>query len=109
VSQVEDGAGRFPQVAGMKFTWDPTAEPMARVKDVQVQEGEAWVPLDPAKVYSVVTNDFVRKGGDGFAALRDDAANAYDYGPGLEIVLIDYLVANPGYTPFTEGRISKVE
>jgi len=109
VSQVAEGAGRFPQVAGMKFTWDPAAEPMARIKDVQVDEGGAWVPIDPAKVYSVVTNDFVRKGGDGFAVLRDEATNAYDYGPGLELVLIDYLVANPGYTPFTEERITKAE
>jgi 5'-nucleotidase len=109
VSQVEDGAGRFPQVAGMKFTWNPSAPAGERVTEVLVAEGDAWVPIDPEKVYSVVTNDFVRMGGDGFATLRDDAVNAYDYGPGLEIVLIDYLVANPGYTPFTEGRISKVE
>jgi 5'-nucleotidase len=109
VSQVEEGAGRFPQVAGMRFSWDPAAEPGQRIKSVEVQEGEAWVPLDPAKVYSAASNNFMRNGGDGYVSLRDEATQAYDYGPGLEDVLADYLAANPGYMPGTEGRISRVE
>lgn len=109
VSQVEDGAGRFAQVAGLKYTWDPAAEPGSRITEVLVEEEGAWVPIDPAKVYSVVSNDFVRRGGDGYAIFRDEASNVYDFGPALEQVLIDYLVENPGYTPFTEGRISRAE
>jgi 5'-nucleotidase/UDP-sugar diphosphatase len=31
VSQVEEGAGRFPQVAGLRYTWDPAAEPGSRI------------------------------------------------------------------------------
>jgi 5'-nucleotidase len=33
--------------------------------------------------------------------------NAYDYGPGLEEVVADYLAENGPYTPFTEGRITR--
>ena len=55
------------------------------------------MPIDPAKVYAVVTNNFMRKGGDGYVSLRDEATNAYDYGPGLEDVLADYLA--PTATP----------
>ncbi len=109
VSAVEEGAGRFPQVAGMKFTWDPSAEPGSRITEVLVDEGGTWAPIDPGQVYSVVTNDFVRRGGDGFATLRDEATEVYDYGPGLELVLIDYLAEHPGYQPYLDGRISKVE
>jgi 5'-nucleotidase/UDP-sugar diphosphatase len=110
VSQVEEGGGRFPQVAGLRFTWDPSVPPMeGRIKSVEVEEDDAWVPIDPAKVYTVVSNNFMRNGGDGYVSLRDEATNAYDYGPGLESVLADYLVANPGYTPGTDGRISEVE
>ncbi|MBA3325105.1 MAG: 5'-nucleotidase C-terminal domain-containing protein [Rhodobacteraceae bacterium] len=105
VSQVEEGAGRFLQVAGLTYAWDAAAPPMARVREVKVREGENWAPIDPGKTYTVVTNDFVRKGGDGFAVLADEAANAYDFGPGLEDVLADYIAANPGYMPFTDGRI----
>ena len=41
--------------------------------------------------------------------LRDEATNAYDFGPGLEDVVADYLAARPGYAPFTDGRIVRVE
>jgi 5'-nucleotidase/UDP-sugar diphosphatase len=110
VSQVEDGGGRFPQVAGLRFTWDPKVAPGAgRIKSVEVQESDAWVPIDPAKVYMAATNNFMRNGGDGYVSLRDEATNAYDFGPGLEMVLADYLAAHPDYTPGTDGRITKAE
>lgn len=110
VSQVEEGGGRFPQIAGLRFSWDPKVAPGAgRVTSVEVQEGDGWVPIDPAKVYMAATNNFMRNGGDGYASLRDEATNAYDYGPGLEMVLADYLAAHPDYTPGTDGRITKAE
>lgn len=107
VSQVEEGAGRFPQVAGLRFTWDGTVAPgQGRVKSVEVREGDAWAPLDPAKDYGVASNNFMRAGGDGYVTLRDGARDAYDYGPGLEDVLADFLRENPGYSPET-GRIKR--
>jgi 5'-nucleotidase len=109
VSQVEEGAGRFPQVAGLRFGWDPKAPAMSRIKSVEVREGDGWVPLDPAKVYSVASNNFMRAGGDGYASLRDEATNAYDYGPGLEDVLADFLAAHPDYSTGAEPRITRVE
>lgn len=108
VSQVEEGAGRFPQVAGLRFRWDGTVAPgQGRVKSVEVRRGDAWVPLEPQKVYTVASNNFLRGGGDGYAALRDGAINPYDYGPGLEDVLIQFLATNPDYAPET-GRITRV-
>jgi 5'-nucleotidase/UDP-sugar diphosphatase len=111
VSQVEEGAGRFPQVAGLRYAWDPAAEPGSRIKSVEVraQDGETWVPIDPAQVYAVVTNNFVRGGGDGFTGLRDEATNAYDFGPDLADVVAEYLVAHPDYVPGVDGRITKVD
>ena len=36
--------------------------------------------------------------------------NAYDFGPGLEEVLAEYIAKNGGdYTPFTDGRITEVQ
>ena len=109
VSQVEEGAGRFPQVAGLTFTWDPAAPPGSRIRDVMVQQGEAWGPIDADATYMAVTNNFMRGGGDGYAVLRDQATNAYDFGPGLDDVLADYLAAHPDYTPFTDGRIAEIQ
>ena len=50
VSQIEEGAGRFPQVAGLKYSFDKSvAAECGRVKSVEVMEGGAWTPIDPAK------------------------------------------------------------
>jgi 5'-nucleotidase len=36
--------------------------------------------------------------------------NPYDFGPGLELVLADYIAAMGGtYTPYIDGRITRVE
>ncbi len=107
VGQVEDGAGRFPQVAGMSFVWDPAAAPGSRVVEVMVHEGGTMVALDEAKTYSVVTNNYVRNGGDGYRMFAGDDKNAYDYGPDLADVTAEFIAKSGGsYTPYTDGRIS---
>ncbi len=105
VGQVEDGAGRFPQVAGMKFKWDPTAAPGARVTEVLVAQGDSFVPIEGDKVYSVVTNNYMRSGGDGYKIFKE-GVNAYDYGPGLEVVVAEFLAAMGPYQPYLDGRIA---
>jgi len=107
VSKVEEGAGRFPQVAGLKYSFDGTGEAgKSRIKDVMVQDGDKWVPIDPAKTYTVATNNYVRGGGDGYKVFASKAKNAYDFGPGLEQALADYLTAHRPYKPYTDGRIT---
>ena len=101
VSEIAEGGGRFPQVAGMSFVFDASAEPGSRISDVMVG-GE---PIDPAATYGVVSNNYVRNGGDGYKMFRD-AENAYDFGPDLADVTAEYIAANAPYTPYTDGRIS---
>lgn len=101
VSKLDEGAGRFAQVAGMSYTFDASAEAGSRVSNVMV--GDA--PIDPAATYLAVTNNYVRNGGDGYAMFKD-AANAYDYGPDLADVVAEYLAANGDYKPYTDGRIT---
>ena len=105
VSQVEEVKGRFPQVAGLTFKWDPTVAPNeGRIVEVLV----AGKPIDPEKVYGVVTNNFVRSGGDGYKMFATEAMNAYDFGPDLADVLAEYM-AEGDKMPSIEGRIAKVE
>ncbi|MCC2611471.1 5'-nucleotidase C-terminal domain-containing protein [Neorhizobium sp. Rsf11] len=106
VSQIDDGAGRFPQVAGLKFSFDKSKPAGSRVSDVQVKEGDAFAPIDSAKTYGVVTNNFVRAGGDGYKIFATSAVNPYDFGPNLEQAVADYLAANNPYKPYTDGRIT---
>ncbi|KUM28875.1 multifunctional 2',3'-cyclic-nucleotide 2'-phosphodiesterase/5'-nucleotidase/3'-nucleotidase [Mesorhizobium loti] len=109
LSQIEDGAGRFPQVAGLKYSFDKSVAPNAgRVKSVEVMENGAWAPLNPDKQYLVATNNYVRQGGDGYKVFAEKATDAYDYGPGLEQVVADYLGAHRPYTPKLDGRITEV-
>ncbi|MBX2880151.1 MAG: 5'-nucleotidase/apyrase family protein [Granulosicoccus sp.] len=107
VSQVEEVAGRFPQVAGMTFSFDASVAPMeGRIKDVKVRKGGEWAPIEEETVYGVVTNNYVRGGGDGYKIFESNGINAYDYGPGLEVVVAEYLAANGPYKPYTDGRIN---
>ncbi|MFL4468407.1 bifunctional UDP-sugar hydrolase/5'-nucleotidase [Tateyamaria armeniaca] len=101
VSQIEDGAGRFPQVAGMSYAFDASQPAGSRVSDVMV----GGAPIDPDKLYGVVSNNYVRNGGDGYAMFKD-AQNAYDFGPDLADVTAEFLAAKGPFTPYTDGRIS---
>jgi 5'-nucleotidase / UDP-sugar diphosphatase len=65
VSQVEKGAGRFPQVSGMTFAFDASAAPGSRVSEVMV----GGAPLDESKLYKVAVNDYILGGGDGYDSL----------------------------------------
>ncbi|WP_299838548.1 bifunctional metallophosphatase/5'-nucleotidase [uncultured Paracoccus sp.] len=106
-SQIEEGAGRFAQVAGLKYTIDSKAAAGSRVSDVQVMQEGAWAPIDPAAVYGVVSNNYVRGGGDGFEVFATKAQNPYDFGPDLADVLAEYLAAQgPGFKPVLDGRIT---
>lgn len=106
VSQYEEKAGRFLQVAGLKYTFDPAAPVGSRVSDVLVEVDGGWGPIDPAAKYLVVSNNYVRQGGDGFSVFVD-ADKAYDYGPDLADVVAEFIAANAPYQPYLDGRITK--
>lgn len=108
VSDVENGAGRFPQVSGMKYTVTLSAPVGSRISDVLVAEGDDFVPIDPAATYGVVSNNYLRNGGDGYAMFID-ADNPYDFGPDLADVTAEYMAAQGDYTPYLDGRITVIE
>lgn len=108
LSQIEDGAGRFPQVSGLKFSFDKSKPAGSRVVSVEVKEGDGFVAIDPEKLYGVATNNYMRAGGDGYKIFATAGQNAYDFGPGLETVLADYIAKNSPYKPYTDGRITEV-
>ncbi len=101
VSEIEEVAGRFPQVAGMTYAVDASADVGSRISDVMV----GGAALDLSATYAAVSNNYVRGGGDGYKMFRD-AANAYDYGPDLADVLAEYMAANGPVAPYTDGRIT---
>jgi 5'-nucleotidase len=109
VSDVENGAGRFPQVAGLKYTADLTKPAGERISDVMVGSGDSFDAIDEDATYTIVTNNYVRGGGDGYGTFAE-GSNPYDFGPPLEQVLAEYIAKLGGqYTPYTDGRITIVK
>jgi 2',3'-cyclic-nucleotide 2'-phosphodiesterase (5'-nucleotidase family) len=106
VSQIEDNAGRYPQVSGIQYTYNPKLIPGARVVDVTVNGKK----LDPKAIYSLAVVDFMAGGGDGYDVLKNAKVlldkNA---GPLLSKVVTDYIAQKQTVSPKTEGRIQIVD
>lgn len=65
VSEVDNRAGRFPHVSGLKVVVDEKKPVGARVVRIE-HNGK---PLSPDARYKVASNDFLLAGGDGYASL----------------------------------------
>jgi 2',3'-cyclic-nucleotide 2'-phosphodiesterase (5'-nucleotidase family) len=102
LSQVEEGAGRFPQVSGLVVKADLKRPPGTRVFSVTVN-GQ---PLDKAKTYMLATNDFMAAGGDGYTVFKSGKPliNAID-AKLLASAVIDYIEAKKEIAPKVEGRL----
>ena len=100
VSQVEAGAGRFPQVSGLRFSWDGSKDPGSRIVSVEVEGADgSYAPIDPDATYTLATNDFMRRGGDEYTVFATNAIDPYDFGKPLDQVLADYIEANSPIAP----------
>jgi 2',3'-cyclic-nucleotide 2'-phosphodiesterase (5'-nucleotidase family) len=106
VSKVEEGAGRFPSTSGLAMTWSRSAAPGERVKSVTVN----GKPLEMMATYTVATNDFMAKGGDGYIVfteaktLLDAAAAKY-----MATMVMDFVAAAGEVAPKVEGRVKAVD
>jgi 5'-nucleotidase/UDP-sugar diphosphatase len=82
LSRLPQASGRFPQLAGLRFTVDAARPVGQRVVGAEVRQADgSWKPLDPERAYLVATNDFLRRGGDGYAMFTEAALEARDDGP----------------------------
>ncbi|BCB05046.1 bifunctional metallophosphatase/5'-nucleotidase [Bacillus sp. KH172YL63] len=107
VAKVEEEAGRFLQVSGITFCFDPAKDPGSRVTDVLI----GGKPLDPDQSYRVATNGFLANGGDGYAVFREakDAGRISELYISLYDVLSDYLQQHSPVSPEIEGRIRQAD
>jgi len=106
VSAVGDLSGRFPQVSGIEYTYDPSAEAGNRIDEATV-DGEA---VDPEGTYTLATNDFVAGGGDGYEMLTDaDRLIDANGGALLSTLVIDKIEAETPIAPEVTGRIEVVD
>ncbi len=102
-SQVEDGAGRFPQISGMTVVADLKQPAGSRVVSVKV----GGKPLDPAATYKVATNDFMLNGGDGYTPLTGGNVLVGPRGGKLMAsTVINYIAKAGKVDAKVEGRIA---
>ncbi|SDO57184.1 5'-nucleotidase C-terminal domain-containing protein [Halobacillus aidingensis] len=110
VSNAPKESGGFLQVSGLNYTYDSSLAVGERVQSVELNVDGEWVALDESATYTVATNAFTAKGGDGY----DVFANAYEEGRVTDLGSSDWenfrdYVAELGeVTPVIEDRIVDV-
>ena len=101
--------GRFPQVSGIKFSFDSSKPVGSRIVEVTKLDGTA-IAKD-SKEYTLTTLDFIIYGGDGYLEVFSPA-KAKVYGALLD-VFVDALKADMAagkvtQLPVLDGRVKKV-
>ncbi|MCA1010743.1 5'-nucleotidase C-terminal domain-containing protein [Halobacillus halophilus] len=110
VGQVPEENGGFLQVSGLNFKYDSSKEAGNRVQEVKVNQDGTWETLNDGDMYTIATNAFTAKGGDGY----DVFAQAYDDGDVTDLglsdweVFRDYVAEQGTVTPTTDNRIVDV-
>lgn len=103
VSQVEGLAGRFPQVSGMTYTFSRSRPAGSRIVSATI----GGRPLEPTAFYTVATNDFMRRGGDGYTTIRDAEVLINEAGgPVMATAVADAIQRAGTVSPRVEGRIT---
>ncbi|MGH3012985.1 MAG: bifunctional metallophosphatase/5'-nucleotidase, partial [Gaiellaceae bacterium] len=106
VSFMPAANGRFPQVSGLCFTYDISAPAGSRVTGAvrQAADGTCTGPpvdLTAAASYTILENDFMANGGDGYPNFSSRMATL-DF---MDQVTADYVAANSPLSPTIQGRI----
>jgi 5'-nucleotidase len=103
------GDGRFPQISGFKFTFDPTKAVGSRIVSVTKNDGTA-IAKDQT-VYTLATLDFIIYGGDGYlnvfspskAQVRDALLDVF-----VNALKADLAAGKVTQLPALDGRVKKV-
>jgi 5'-nucleotidase / UDP-sugar diphosphatase len=104
VSQVEKTKGRFAQVSGLIFTYDAAKPAGSRVTGVKV----GGAALDKAKTYTLATNDFMARGGDGYGVFRSaKILIGAKSGTLMATQVINHIAGAGNIAPKIEGRITR--
>ncbi|MGL5277794.1 MAG: bifunctional metallophosphatase/5'-nucleotidase [Cetobacterium sp.] len=103
VSSVDKKAGRFLQVAGLKYSYNPQNEVGSRVNNVTVNDK----PIQLENVYTVALPLYIKNGGDGFQMLKNTVGVVeIDSEKNIDSdIFIDYVKKIKILNPKLEGRI----
>jgi 5'-nucleotidase len=99
--------GRFPQVSGVKFTFDASRSPGSRIVSLTVN----GKPLDEKKNYTLAASDYVAiDGGDGYAMFKGTRLLIPRERAQFDSeVLQAAIIAKKVIAPKVEGRIKRLD
>src|SRR5215217_3226772 len=98
--------GRFPQVSGLKFSFDATRKPGVRLIDVTVN----GLPLDDAKNYTLTTTTFIGlDGGDGYSMFKGATVIIPPDRAPVDVDAVRKALGTRAIAPKVEGRIKRLD
>ncbi|WLD57484.1 NAD nucleotidase [Salinispirillum sp. LH 10-3-1] len=71
--QPDGSTGAYPYASGLRFNVDGTRPKGQRVSGLQVKlkQDTSWSPINMSRTYTVVTNDFIARGQDGYVTFGE--------------------------------------
>lgn len=118
IADLDGTAGRFPQVSGIKITYQAAHPIGQRITRMTIAEA----PVKPEGWYTLVTNDFLAAGGDGYVTLKnildtmdskasgstqDNRVLLFDSGRPIRDIVIDFIKEKKNVSANVEDRIKK--
>ncbi|XKL59322.1 hypothetical protein PGB90_000338 [Kerria lacca] len=92
VSKYPELEGRFPQVAGIRFAFDPKAPPGKRVDPLLVRIGDEYLSMD--QKYKLATKSYLHNGCDGYTMLPEqEVAVGIEICPELNLSIQNHFAA----------------
>jgi 5'-nucleotidase / UDP-sugar diphosphatase len=102
------GSGRFLQVEGLRYAFDPARPEGSRLTAVQVADTGGWFnPIEDGATYRVAITSFLWKGGDGLG-FAGKGRGATDTGLTIPDLVTEYIRGHSPLTPALDGRIQRV-
>lgn len=103
------GTGRFLQVSGLRYAFDARRPAGSRIVSADILNPDGgYAPVQPEQTYTLASNGFLLKGGDGYALIKERARRVYAFGKPILDALTDYLSSQSPVTPRLEGRITRM-
>ena len=104
VSRAGEEDGRFPQISGFSFTYDPGLPAGSRVMRIEV----AGVPVDYNKSYTLALSAYTLGGGDGYDLKGAEVMVKPEDGPVEPDIIMEAIRKAGAISPQLEGRIKTV-
>ncbi len=103
IATIPQGAGGFPQFSSnVRVTIDKT-QGAGVIRELTIG-GE---PIDPERVYSFCTNDYIMGGGDDYV-IMETASVPFNVSLVLSYVVTEYIRAQGSVSPMTDGRMTVI-